>query len=128
MVLLFLAVVLWGADVAPATASVSPPEAGEITRPQWVATPDGMVLARLYPPDALRQGLGGRGTVSCRVTAKGRLKSCTVVEEQGAGFGKAVLEASYYFRMAPVDRDGVSVEGRTVRIPLVWRHPNEPRP
>jgi len=101
------------------------PAVNLITQPQWVALPSGDNLARAYPRRALRDGLGGRGVVTCRVTAKGKLEACVVVEESSPGFGQAALKAAAYYRMKPTTPDGKSVEGGTIRIPLVWRHPND---
>lgn len=121
MVPMLVAMALGASDPAPQSA----PDVDLITDPRWVARPSGESLARAYPAKALRDGFGGRGTITCRVTAKGNLKACVVEDESSPGFGQAVLEVAYYFRMAPVTLGGKPVEGRTVRIPLVWRHPND---
>lgn len=106
------------------SAAVAPPAGSDlITRPQWAARPSGDVLARVYPRGALSRGEGGRATLNCTVKANGYLENCTVVEEEGEGFGQAALAASPYFRMKPQMADGKPVGGGTVRIPLVWRAP-----
>ena len=121
MVLALAILSLVSADPVPQ----DPPAASVITQPQWVSRPTGDSLARAYPRSALRDGLSGRGVVTCKVTAEGKLAACVVVEESSPGFGQAALDMAHYFRMKPTTRDGQSVEGSTVRIPLVWRHPND---
>lgn len=93
-----------------------------VTNPEWIRKPGAEDLARLFPPAALEAGIEGRSTIECLVTAEGSLTNCVVVSEAppGAGFGAAHIEAARLFRMRPKTKEGVSVEGGSVRITLVW--------
>jgi protein TonB len=52
-------------------------------------------MARYYPDRAQRMEVSGKATISCTVTAKGTLESCSVVSENPAdmGFGDAALKS-----------------------------------
>lgn len=106
----------------------SPTDATNVIRaPRWIRRPSGEDMARLYPRVAVANELSGRATMVCRVLANGRLADCNVVEESpaGAGFGQAAVRLAPYFQMTATGADGKSVEGGTVRIPLVWRLPQD---
>jgi protein TonB len=108
---------------APPPAPPPPPPAPSvITRPDWLSRPDSGDLDRFYPERAKEDGVTGRATISCTVTARGTLTGCSVVSESpaGAGFGQATIRAASRFRMRPQTVDGKPVEGGTVRVPLVW--------
>jgi protein TonB len=57
------------------------------------------------------------------VTKDGKLVDCIIVSEtpRGAGFGRATIAASRYFKMRPQTKDGVPVDGGKVIIPLRWQ-------
>jgi TonB family protein len=93
-----------------------------ITQPDWMRRPSAEDLARYYPDRASRMSIEGTAIISCSVDGRGLLEDCSVVSENPpeAGFGDATLKASKLFRMRPLTKDGASVEGGTVRIPLRW--------
>jgi len=98
----------------------------KITHPDWARRPSGEDIAQYYPEKAQRLELEGRATVLCKVGVDGRLRDCEVVEESppDAGFGEATKRlAEETFRMTPMTRDGVPVDGASVRIPLVYKLP-----
>lgn len=96
-----------------------------IQSPHWIRRPSGNDMAGLYPRAAMDKGLSGRATIVCRILANGRLADCNVVEETpaGMGFGAAAVRLAPYFQMTTTTADGKSVEGGTIRIPLVWTLP-----
>lgn len=104
-----------GACAAWAAAT---PAAGLITAPVWLQRPTGEDIRRVWPKGA--EGQPGRATMTCRVDGDGRLERCAVVSQvpEAGGFGQAVLDLAPSFRMADRDPDGVSVQGREVRIPV----------
>lgn len=112
---------------APAAVAAAPAgePASKITNPDWARKPSGDDVARYYPVEAMRKGLGGQATIRCLVRVDGHLENCLVVSEspEGAGFGAATLELAGEFRMTPQTRDGVSVDGASVTIPVVYKPP-----
>ncbi len=105
------------------TAPTDP--ANVIQSPHWIRRPSGNDVASLFPRAAIQKGLSGKATIVCRILVNGRLTACAVVEETplGMGFGEATVRLAPLFQMAPTTADGKSVEGGTVRIPLVWNAP-----
>ncbi len=91
-----------------------------ISRPDWAGVPHPDELNALYPRAARAQGIGGMATLRCNVNGEGVLKGCTVLREAplGYGFGDAALAAARYFRMRSITRDGASVVGGVVIVPL----------
>ncbi len=86
-------------------------------------------MASLYPDRAQRMQKSGRASIGCTVTLSGRLKACTVLSEEpaGYGFGMATLRMTPYLQMHPASRDGHPVEGHVV-IPIRWRLAPRPAP
>lgn len=104
----------------PAAPPPEPPRPSVITQPDWLRRPTGDDIARYYPDRAQRMEVEGRASLSCQVTARGTLESCSVTSEDPAdmGFGDAALKMSKLFKMRPMSKDGQPVGGGTVRIPL----------
>ncbi|WP_296815804.1 energy transducer TonB [Brevundimonas sp.] len=93
-----------------------------IRNPEWVRQPTARQLERAFPQRAANDGVSGRVTLSCSVTASGAVSGCSVASEspQGYGFGRAGLSLTQYFVMRPRTVDGAPVEGARVSIPLVF--------
>jgi protein TonB len=111
----------------PAPPPPEPPRPSVIQNPDWLRKPSGEDLARYFPERAARMGVDGRATLSCRVTSKGTLESCSVVSEDPGDqdFGSAAIKLSKLFKMRPMTRDGAPVEGGQVRIPIRFQAPKD---
>jgi TonB family protein len=123
---IILAVVLAQAAAAPAGASPPAPATPVIiTNPDWQRKPTGEDIARYYPQGAQMKNLGGRASITCQVTAEGTLSDCNVTEESplGEGFGEAALKLGTLFRMRPMTRGGVPVDGGKIHIPIRFQLP-----
>ena len=79
----------------------------------WVVKPDVMQIGRIVSDHGVHRGYG---VVECVLTAGGRPKACQVVEEEGSGLGKFVIELAGRYQAASKDKAGQPVEGRRVRF------------
>jgi TonB family protein len=73
---------------------------------------------RVYPPQALKTGVGGTAKLRCQVRADGHLGDCTVVAEQplNAGFGAAALQLAPLFQIDPETRATTTVTTLPIRF------------
>lgn len=96
------------------------PPASAVTQPDWKVRPNSADLTWAYPAEAAKAGREGMAAIDCRVSVEGRLENCTVKREapQGMGFGRAALDLSADFRLAPATRDGRPIGGGRVTIPI----------
>jgi TonB family protein len=94
--------------------------AAMVTDPVWISRPSGTDIALAYPDGAARASLQARAVLICTATEGGLLADCVVEAEDppGMGFDAAVLELSRRFKLQPQDKQGASVVGRPVRIPI----------
>ncbi len=105
-----------------ATQPTQPVAPSVISNPSWVRQPTARQLERAVPPRAIADGVSGRATLRCSVTASGAVTGCSVASEspQGYGFGRAAMGLAQHFEMRPRTVDGAPVEGARVSIPLVF--------
>ena len=112
------------------TANVEPSIAGSATPPRpagavvWAQRPSSRRISDVYPQRALREGVGGRVVLSCRVL--GNLSvSCTIASETpaGTGFGAAAMSVASSYRSRPTLSDGTSAVGSTARIAVNFQAP-----
>lgn len=111
------------AGIVAGLAGGIPATAQTIVNPDWVRQPSGDEVAGYYPEEATDRTVSGRATVLCGVRIDTTLADCKVLSERpaGIGFGEAAVRlATREFRIRPQTRDGVPVEGSTVRIPVMF--------
>ena len=106
-----------------------------ITQPDWIAKPTGADIERLYPAQALKQGVTGKVVMTCRIDGSGKLQRCALNDvavtgenlpvgpNADLGFGAATLKLAEIFQMKPASKDGVATAGAEVRIPVRWGLP-----
>lgn len=94
--------------------------------PDWVKRPTTRDIQSVWPQRALKEGYGGKATISCIVSVQGTLRACQVVEEtpKDGGFGSAALALSPQFLMKPALKNGVPVEAMA-RIPIAFPTPDK---
>jgi len=110
------------AALAAAAALATPADTDlpTITTPDWRRRATGADVMRVYPGRAFRRGVSGAALVACSVSKEGTLVDCSVLEEtpSGEGFGEAALKLTRLYTMRPLTKDGLSVEGGKVRMPM----------
>lgn len=109
---------------APATA-----DSRVLTKPRWISSLTANGMAQAYPQAAIKAGvLSGQGTARCKVTAKGELTDCQAVSESPAGldFGAAAVKAASAMRMNPWTREGDTVDGMVVTLPVQFTWDSTP--
>ena len=93
-----------------------------LIQPIWLQRPTAQELARLYPDQAQRAGVGGDVIVDCLVAASGELRACEVVSEtpEGHGFAEAAMNLARRYRAKVV----AAQAGARVRLPITFRLPS----
>ena len=88
----------------------------------WAVRPSARDIAELYPPRAMRQGVGGRVALDCIVRAN-LSAACAVASETplGAGFGRAALTGVAAYRAQPALADGTPSAGAQTRIVITFQ-------
>lgn len=88
---------------------------------EWYTRPSGDDMAKHYPGRASAEEKGGWAIISCRISDDRRLTACKVAAEapEGYGFGDAAVAVADEFRLVK-PKDGQSITGRRVRIPIAW--------
>ena len=110
---------------APANVTRPPPTpqraAGTVT---WAQRPSARRISDLYPSRALREGVGGRVELSCRVLVNQAL-SCNVASESpaGLGFARAALSAASSYRANATLSNGASSTGASTSIVVQFQAP-----
>ncbi len=99
------------------------PKPAMIGRPDWLRKPTPAQMSNAFPDRALRGNISGTATLSCKVTAIGAVRDCTVLSETPSeyGFGTAALKVTKHFKMRPQTVDGQAVDGASVRIPMSFK-------
>ncbi len=102
----------------------TPPRPTRVATVSWAQRPSARRIAELYPARALREGVGGRVALDCRVLGGGAV-SCSVASESpaGLGFGRAALTAASSYRANPTMSDGSTSSGATARIVVQFQAP-----
>jgi len=105
------------------------PDARKLTKPRWIRTlsPEGM--ASVYPEAAIKAGVRtGEAAATCAVTATGELTRCQAARERPAGldFGAAAVEAAALMRMNPWTKEGDTVEGLVITLPITFTLEDDP--
>jgi TonB family protein len=111
---------LLGILLLAATASTR--AGGPVTQANWYKQPSAADLRSVWPADALRQGIGGKANICCRVNIHGVAEDCRVVSEtpSGRGFGGAALLLTPQLLFKPATRAGVP-EPSFITIPIAFR-------
>lgn len=101
------------------------PPAMVTTRPDWRRLPTGDDIRRVFPKPALHRGISGAVLMVCSIRRTGSLADCRVEDEApaGAGFGDAALRLVDKFEVRPQTKNGVPIDGGTLRIPMRFVNP-----
>lgn len=105
------------------------PDVRTLTKPRWISTLTADGMAAVYPEAAIKAGVtSGSAAVRCVITATGGLSDCQAVREAPAGFdfGAAAIKAVSMMRMNPWTKEGDTVDGLIITIPIAFSMEKEP--
>jgi TonB family protein len=97
------------------------PDTRKLTHPRWTTTLTAEGMSAVYPAAAIKAGVfSGLGVVDCAIEAGGHLVDCAAKREEPAGldFGAAALEAVKVMAMNPWTKEGDTVEGLRITLPI----------
>lgn len=114
-------------EQASALGSAPVQQPAAIGEPDWVQRPDADDYEHYYPQRAYRLEVRGEAVLDCVIAADGTL-SCSVAWESPAdqGFGAAALAISKLYRHRATTREGLTVAGRKVVLPIMFAPPPPP--
>jgi protein TonB len=115
------------AALAAGAAWTAEPAPQEAIKPVWVQRPTMRDLMRVYPGEALDTARTGKVVIDCRVADDGTLTACAVEDPSRVkyGFGEAGLKLASHYRMAARDEDGRATAGAGVRLPILFKIPDD---
>jgi TonB family protein len=92
-----------------------------VMAPAWITGVDLKAAPKLFPPEAVAQGLTtGRGIARCVVGVDGALTQCApeAADPAGLGFSEAAVKLASTMKMNLWSTDGEPVEGGVIHIPI----------
>jgi hypothetical protein len=100
-------------SAAPAALAQEPAKPPQV----FIETPSPAELMKVYPAQALKDGVDGFAIIGCDIGPEGRLAKCGVETERplGYGFGEALLSLSPKFR---VDTTSQFKAGERIGVPV----------
>ncbi len=103
------------------------PAPAEVIKPVWLQKPTIRHPMSVYPRAALDRGATGTVVIGCRVAEDGTLGACAVEQQKPVqyAFGEAGLKLAASFRMEGKDADGRPTAGAGVRIPILFKIPDD---
>lgn len=91
---------------------------------EWLRLPTPEDVIRVYPDKARSERIEDRALVEmrCVIAADGRLEGCAIFNDSlpGYGFAQAALELSDRFEIKTIARDGSSLVGLPVTVPMAF--------
>jgi protein TonB len=113
--------------LAAGAAWAAEPTPQQVIKPVWVERPTLKDLMSVYPSAALETARTGMVVIDCRVANDGTLTACAVEDQTRVkyGFGEAGLKLASLFRMDARDGDGRPTAGAGVRIPILFKIPDD---
>ncbi|THD61390.1 TonB family protein [Phenylobacterium sp.] len=92
-----------------------------VMAPLWTVGFDPRMAPKLFPPEAVANGLStGRGVARCTVAADGAMSACApeAGDPDGLGFSEAAVRLAATLKMNLWSADGAPVVGGVVHIPI----------
>jgi hypothetical protein len=123
-------------SVSQSSSKVTETSKGQVFDAEWIKLPTPQDVAAAYPLKARQAALREQALVEmrCIITEAGALAACTILHENmsGWGFGEAALALSDRFALKTKAKDGSSLVGLPVTVPLgfdpIFATPPAPTP